>query len=190
MALYTGVHQIPEQVDESAVQVAWIHEVDKTLLIDSASTAVLASRRERCQLERTARVGAAGGAGIAVATQSRRWRERLRVRIELWDVLAGISVAVVLVPQSLAYAQLAGFSCVPRPVRSGDPAARRRAVRVFVVPAAGADGDQRAADLQVRWRRSRRWAVRATSSSGCCSRSWSGLSAFRSDCCGPAFSPI
>ena len=34
---------------------------------------------------------------------------RLRPHLELVDALAGISVAVVLVPQSLAYAQLAGF---------------------------------------------------------------------------------
>lgn len=33
----------------------------------------------------------------------------MRERFEFHDVLAGISVAVVLVPQSLAYAQLAGF---------------------------------------------------------------------------------
>ncbi len=34
---------------------------------------------------------------------------RLRLRPQPQDVLAGVSVAVVLVPQSLAYAQLAGF---------------------------------------------------------------------------------
>jgi SulP family sulfate permease len=36
-------------------------------------------------------------------------RHRPRVRLQLQDVLAGVSVAVVLVPQSLAYAQLAGM---------------------------------------------------------------------------------
>src|SRR5437870_6796786 len=36
-------------------------------------------------------------------------RRRLRIRVQRQDVLAGVSVAVVLVPQSLAYAQLAGF---------------------------------------------------------------------------------
>ena len=36
-------------------------------------------------------------------------RRRLRIRVQRQDVLAGVSVAVVLVPQSLAYAQLAGM---------------------------------------------------------------------------------
>src|SRR5437870_13856689 len=36
-------------------------------------------------------------------------RRRLRIRVQRQDVLAGVSVAVVLIPQSLAYAQLAGM---------------------------------------------------------------------------------
>ena len=51
----------------------------------------------------------AGGDGIEAAAASSGWRRRLPFRFELNDLLAGLTVAVVLVPQSLAYAQLAGF---------------------------------------------------------------------------------
>ncbi len=50
---------------------------------------------------------ATSGLGIDVGLKEAR--RRLRPRIELQDVIAGISVAVVLIPQSLAYAQLAGM---------------------------------------------------------------------------------
>jgi len=46
---------------------------------------------------------------IAAVEPSRVRRARGRFRLQVQDVLAGLSVAVVLVPQSLAYAQLAGM---------------------------------------------------------------------------------
>lgn len=49
------------------------------------------------------------GAGVDLAQKSTGKLGRVRVRIGFSDIAAGISVAVVLVPQSLAYAQLAGF---------------------------------------------------------------------------------
>jgi len=48
-------------------------------------------------------------AGVAPMTALGASLRRFRFHLGLQDVVAGISVAVVLVPQSLAYAQLAGF---------------------------------------------------------------------------------
>ena len=49
------------------------------------------------------------GGGDVATEQARAPRRRFRFHLELQDIVAGVSVAVVLIPQSLAYAQLAGF---------------------------------------------------------------------------------
>ena len=86
------------------------------------------------------------------------------------DAIAGVSVALVVVPQSLAYAQLAGLPAGARPVRGLGAAAGGRAVRLVALPPARPDSGQRPADVRRALPARGHRAARATSSSPPCSR--------------------
>ena len=81
------------------------------------------------------------------------------------DLIAGITVALVLVPQALAYAELAGMPAEQGLYAAGDPAARRGAARLLAVPPDRPGRPHGHPDLRRPERRRRAGQRRATSSS-------------------------
>src|SRR5829696_3705954 len=84
--------------------------------------------------------GESASAGVKRPFEPIRWR----------DLVAGFSVALVLVPQSLAYAELGGHARRARALRRGAPSARGCPLRLLALSPDRARRDHEPSHLRVR----------------------------------------